>query len=110
HGDATAGDNVYTYLAIVSPSTSGGAHVVSAVVADAQARSVNLLQNLTVNAPLPNDDPLIIGNPSGATPDIANENNYLMPKPQYTLSYSRSRGEPNWVGWHLDSTWIGSVQ
>ncbi|HMJ08542.1 MAG TPA: DNA/RNA non-specific endonuclease, partial [Pyrinomonadaceae bacterium] len=61
------------------------------------------------NAPLPNEDPLIFGNPSNATPDIANENNYLMPKPQYTISYNRSKATPNWVAWRLDSTWIGST-
>ncbi|MCV5696585.1 DNA/RNA non-specific endonuclease, partial [Escherichia coli] len=49
------------------------------------------------------------GNPSGATPDVANENNYLMPKPQYTLSYNRMKGTANWVGWRLASNWIGST-
>ena len=110
HGDVSAGDNVYSFLAVVSADTTGGAHVVTASVTDEQSRTVNLQQQLTINAPLPNEDPLILGNPSNATPDIANVNNYLMPKPQYTLSYSRSRGEPNWVAWRLDSSWLGSVQ
>src|SRR5262249_18608612 len=57
HGDVTAGDNVYSFLAIVSQATSGGSHVVTAHVADGQSRSVDLVQNLTVNAPLPNEDP-----------------------------------------------------
>lgn len=110
HGDTTAGDNVYSFLAVVSQGTSGGQHIVSSLTADAQGRSVPLQVNLTINAPLPNEDPLILGNPSSATPDIANENNYLMPKPQYTISYNRSKATPNWVAWRLDSTWIGSVQ
>jgi endonuclease G len=50
-----------------------------------------------------------MGNPSGATTDINNPNNYLMEKTQYVLSYSRDRGTPNWVSWHLDSTWLGSA-
>lgn len=25
------------------------------------------------------------------------------------MSYNRDRGIPNWVGWHLDSSWIGSA-
>ena len=33
-----------------------------------------------------------------------------MPKPQYTLSYNRSKATPNWVAWRLDSSWIGSTQ
>jgi endonuclease G len=109
HGDVTAGDNVYSFLAVVGQATSGGTHVVAAHVADGQSRSVDLVQNLTVNAPLPNEDPLILGNPTGATPDVANENNYLMQRPQYTLSYNRSKATPNWVAWRLDTSWLGSA-
>jgi DNA/RNA endonuclease G (NUC1) len=109
NGDTTAGDNVYSFLAMVGAATTGGQHVVSSVTADAQGRSVPLQLNLTVNAPIPDEDPLILGNPSNSTPDIANENNYLMPKPQYTLSYNRSKATPNWVAWHLTSAWIGST-
>src|ERR1043165_8205242 len=52
---------------------------------------------------------LVMGNPSGATTDTNNPNNYLMQKQQYVLSYSRDRGTPNWVSWHLDSSWITGV-
>jgi len=110
NGDSTAGDNVYTYLAAVPSDQAGGQAAISATAADAQGRSVPMQLTITVNAPLPNEDPLILGNPSGATADIANENNYLMPKPQYTLSYNRSKATPNWVAWRLDSSWIGSTQ
>ena len=109
NGDVTPGDNVFSYLATIPAQTASGNYAVTAVASDAQARTVNLNQSITVNAPLPDEDPLILGNPSGATPDIANENNYLMPKPQYTLSYNRSRSEPNWVAWRLDSSWVGST-
>ncbi|HTK36914.1 MAG TPA: DNA/RNA non-specific endonuclease [Pyrinomonadaceae bacterium] len=109
NGDVTAGDNVFSYLATVSADTTGGTHTVTAVASDAQGRSVNLQQGVTINAPRVGDDPLLLGNPSGATPDVANENNYLMPKVQYTLSYNRSKATPNWVAWHLDSSWIGST-
>ncbi|OON70229.1 DNA/RNA non-specific endonuclease [Hymenobacter sp. CRA2] len=56
------------------------------------------------------DDPLSLGNPSGATsnPD-ATPNNFLMVKPQYTLGYSRDRGIPTWVVWHLSKAWMGSA-
>jgi endonuclease G len=109
NGDTTPGDNIFSYLATVPAGTTGGVHFVVAAAADAQGRNVPLVQNITVNAPLPNEDPLIFGNPSNATPDIANENNYLMTKPQYTLSYNRSKATANWVAWRLDSSWIGSA-
>jgi endonuclease G len=110
NGDVTAGDNIYSFTATIPEGTAGGVKNALAVAADAQARTVNVNINITVNAPLPNDDPLLLGNPSNATPDIANENNYLMVKPQYTLSYNRQKATPNWVAWRLDSSWLGSAQ
>jgi endonuclease G len=110
NGDVTPSDNVFSYSAIIPGGTTGGVKNVTALAADAQARLVNLNINITVNAPLPNDDPLLLGNPSNATANVANENNYLMQKPQYTLSYNRSKATPNWVAWRLDSSWIGSAQ
>jgi len=109
NGDVTAGDNIYSYLVPVPASTSGGVKLIVTVAADAEGRSVVLQQNITVNAPLPGEDPILFGNPSGATPDIANENNYLMHKPQYSLSYNRGKATANWVAWRLDSNWIGST-
>ena len=51
---------------------------------------------------------LVMGNPSSATENVTNENNYLMKKAEYALSYNRSRAIPNWTSWHLDSSWLGS--
>ncbi|HXF42922.1 MAG TPA: DNA/RNA non-specific endonuclease, partial [Pyrinomonadaceae bacterium] len=109
NGDTTAGDNVFSYIATVPVNISNGDRTLSATVADAQSRSITTSTVITVSAPDPNEDPLVLGNPSGATPDINNENNYLMQKPQYTLSYNRSKGTPNWVGWRLASNWLGST-
>ncbi len=109
NGDVTAGDNVFSYRATIPAGTSGGAKQIPSVASDAQGRTVNMQLTITVNAPNPNEDPLLFGNPSGATADTANENNYLMPKPQYTLSYNRSTATPNWVAWRLDSSWIGTT-
>ncbi len=110
NGDVAAGDNVYSFLAVLPTNTTGGTKTITAVAADAQGRNVPLTQVITVNAPLPGEDPLLFGNPSGATPDIANENNYLMHKPQYSLSYNRSKATANWVAWRLDSSWIGTTE
>jgi DNA/RNA endonuclease G (NUC1) len=108
NGDVTTGDNVFSFLATVAPGTPGGLAPIAGAAADLQGRTAPVQLVLTINAPQPDEDPLLLGNPSNATPDIANENNYLMVKPQYSLSYDRSEATPNWVAWRLDSVWIGS--
>ncbi|ALI98589.1 DNA/RNA non-specific endonuclease [Rufibacter tibetensis] len=55
------------------------------------------------------DEQLLLGNPSGATADISNENNFLISRAQYALSYSRDRGTPNWASWHVSPAWLGSA-
>ncbi|MFB7138418.1 DNA/RNA non-specific endonuclease [Gottfriedia sp. NPDC056225] len=55
------------------------------------------------------NDHLGLGNPSGATSNTSNSNNYLMVKPQYDLSYNNSKHEPNWVSWHIGSSDLGSA-
>ncbi|WP_162056037.1 DNA/RNA non-specific endonuclease [Pontibacter pamirensis] len=57
----------------------------------------------------PEEEQSLLGNPSGATADESNFNNYLMTKPQFALSYSRDRGTPNWVSWHVSRDWLGSA-
>lgn len=52
---------------------------------------------------------LTMGNPSNAITNVTQPNNYLMEKPQYAMSYSRDNGGPNWVSWHLDTSWLGST-
>lgn len=55
------------------------------------------------------DSHLALGNPSGAVADASQYFNYLLVKPQFTMSYHRDRGVPNWVSWHLSSAWVGST-
>ena len=52
---------------------------------------------------------IMLGNPSDATESVANPDNYLMVKPQYVLSYNRSKETPNWASWQLNKSWLGSV-
>jgi endonuclease G len=57
----------------------------------------------------PPDVHLMMGNPSDAEPFTTAPDNYLMVKPELTLSYNRDRGTPNWVSWHLADEWVGSL-
>ena len=59
--------------------------------------------------PYPASVHLTLGNPNGATADINQPNNYLMEKPEFTLSYNRDKGRPNWVSWHLSDEWVGTL-
>ncbi len=52
---------------------------------------------------------LTMGNPTDAAANVSEPNNYLMEKPEFALSYNRDRGTPNWVSWHLDDSWVGSL-
>jgi len=65
---------------------------------------------LSQPAPVINDnDHMYFGNPSNAAFLVDSINNYLMRKDYYAVSYSRDRGTPNWVSWHLFSNDIGST-
>lgn len=56
------------------------------------------------------NDNMLMGNPSNALADAINsQNNYLMNKTYYSMSYNRSRAEPNWVSWHIYSGDLGST-
>lgn len=52
---------------------------------------------------------LLLGNPSNAEANTLYPENYLMDKTYYVSSYSKSRGIPNWVSWHIGSSDLGST-
>jgi len=60
-------------------------------------------------APYPPSVHLTMGNPSNGAAATSQPLNYLMVKPTYALSYNRDKGTPNWVSWHLDSSWYGTL-
>lgn len=71
-------------------------------------RTVPVAGSKSVAIDMPRADHMALGNPSNAsarTPD-----NYLLVKPQYTVSFSRSRGIANWVSWHLNQSWKGDAR
>lgn len=52
---------------------------------------------------------LLMGNPTSATSDLVMMDNYLIDQGYYVESYNSTKGEPNWVSWHLDATNITGV-
>lgn len=53
---------------------------------------------------------LNFGNPSVASANIADDDNFLMLKSQFALSYNRKLGRANWVSWELDQGWRGEAE
>ena len=55
------------------------------------------------------NDPLNLGNPTNAQASVSYPENYLKDNNYYKLAYSKSRGIPVWVAWHLQSEDKGST-
>jgi endonuclease G len=53
---------------------------------------------------------LTMGNPSGAAPDPADRDNYLMVTPYFALSCNNTKGTPNWVSWCLKEDDLGDAE
>jgi endonuclease G, mitochondrial len=56
------------------------------------------------------DEHLLFGNPDNARKNLDSANNFLMVKPQFVLSYNKSKSIPNWAAWHLSKKWMGAVE
>lgn len=54
-----------------------------------------------------NADDLPFGNPSRATPDASNADNYLLTHNGFTLSYNNERGTLNWIAWRTTAADLG---
>jgi endonuclease G, mitochondrial len=52
---------------------------------------------------------LKMGNPSQASADQGDKDNYLMEKEYFALSYHNSKGTPNWVSWRLVKEDLGDA-
>ncbi len=52
---------------------------------------------------------LLMGNPSGATDDPANRDNYLLRKPYFALSHNDAKGTANWASWRLRREDMGEL-
>jgi endonuclease G, mitochondrial len=60
--------------------------------------------------PVSSNANLLLGNPSHATSNINNSDDYLMDKSQFIVSYNNSKHIPNWVSWQLNSSWFGNAE
>ncbi|MBC6713190.1 DNA/RNA non-specific endonuclease [Treponema sp. Marseille-Q3903] len=75
-----------------------------------QSIAVFIFFILSVTVFAQENTPLYFGNPSKASSDLFAENaeeNYLMEKKQFSMSYNNKTLEANWVAWHLCATDIG---
>jgi len=52
---------------------------------------------------------LTFGNPSNATTNINEQDNYLLIKNQYALSYNNSLKIANWASWQLNTNWLSTA-
>lgn len=52
---------------------------------------------------------LLLGNPSAASSDPFNRDDYMMVKPYFVLSYNSDKGIPNWVSWQVTSADLGDA-
>jgi len=52
---------------------------------------------------------MALGNPSNASNNLSNADNYLIDHKYYIESYNRDKAEPNWVSWHLSSKDLGTT-
>ena len=62
-----------------------------------------------VVTPPGDNDPLLLGNPTNAVTSTSSPENYLKDNIYYKLAYSRSKGTPIWVAWHLESGDMGGT-
>ncbi len=74
------------------------------------SQAVTQTATQTISTKLSTSIHLLLGNPSNATENTANLDNYFIEKHQYVLSYNNSKGTPNWVSWQLNQSWLGDTE
>ncbi|MDT7543531.1 MAG: endonuclease mitochondrial [Acidobacteriota bacterium] len=99
------------YITLNAPLSAGASTNVEFLMGVQQPGNFRFFVMVEASAPVPasSSEHLVMGNPSNAVVDVNQPNNYLLDKPQYAVGYSRDLGRPNWVSWHLSSTWLGSA-
>ncbi len=67
----------------------------------------NIDPSFDVTAAYSENNALLFGNPSRATKNELYAKNYLLERPQYTISFNNKSHNPNWVAWHLEASDMG---
>ncbi|MES2275126.1 MAG: DNA/RNA non-specific endonuclease [Bacteroidota bacterium] len=88
---------------IVAGTPDGGADTGGSTSTPAGSRPV-VLGGADVPPATGDNSNLLFGNPSGAQTTLVMGDNYLIDQGYYVESYNATRGEPNWVSWHLDAS------
>src|SRR6476620_1548079 len=57
--------------------------------------------------PAVSNENLALGNPSGATADGSDPNNFSILRDGYAISYNNSKGTPNWAAWKITAANLG---
>src|SRR5687768_17385145 len=99
----------FIFIALLSFFLMLGTCVRRSEKSDDGSRTTTTMEKPRKSLTFTGSEHLYLGNPSNATTDESNYNNFLLEKPQFTISYSRDRGTPNWVSWHVNRDWIGSA-
>jgi endonuclease G, mitochondrial len=77
------------------------------------SETVNESQPTETSTPIEKNVPqqihLALGNPSNATVNPANANNYLLTNKYYAVSYNRQKAIANWVSWRLVKNSFGDA-
>lgn len=60
-------------------------------------------------SPMPDNDHLLLGNPTNATDNPVSTTNFLKKNNGYVVGYDADAGIPRWVSWHLDHTDLGDA-
>ena len=108
-----SGDGItFTFPTTVAVGTSSGLKILPVAITDIQGKSGAGNIQLTVAsgsdpAPHTPGEHEVMGNPTAAGSSSADD--WLIERNQYVVSYNCSKGIPNWVEWHLDTSWLGSA-
>jgi endonuclease G len=68
-----------------------------------------LLSSNPVQPGTADNDNMLMGNPSNATPSVLTPNNFFMNKGYYVLCYNKDEGKTSWASWHLYNNDLGSA-
>jgi len=103
------GTGAQTITAQAAGTPANGAINTLSITVGGKTCSFDITVFSTVPVVYNDNDHMYFGNPSNAALNTDSINNYLMRKPYNAISYSKDRGTPNWVSWHLYAPDLGTT-